>query len=1087
MCSGKIPLPVRSRYRTLKSVHLFRWLHHFKAATLALLALMILAAGAGLYRLNSHGFAGRWSERIGDELAQRGIHAEFESVRFSPTRGVIASKVRFFTDESRENVYARIPVLRFDVDRGKAFRGRLQIRRAYLQDAQLTIPVSDGLSLRINDLTGRASVDRHNRLRLEADRGNLEGMNFQLKIALDDFKIENLRGGTGPKAGTERWSSFTRDLLKELDQWSFHEGAPPLLKLQVKGSLDRPTSIRTAISLSAPELMRNGYAMKDVDLSGELGNRSLTVDALSFSDDTGNLSLQAHYDLEDKTGGYEGTSSIQIADLLRHFLQDDSLSELVSPRPPELNAHGKFSIHEDGLRLSAVGSLFCEHFSFLGIPFENINSEFSWQNGDIYLRNLIVKHEAGELTGELKVKDDLIQYRAKTSLPFSAYRPFVKEESGLERFLTESEFTEESRILVDARGTVWKSNLRDWDATGTFRVENFRYNGVPITLASADFYMSPLDYIFDNVQTVFDYREHERSKEFNGPESGAVTVRQIHFDAKTRLTSLTNLEGKVWPAPIMQLFMPKTARQFSRTYRFRKPPHLVANGIIDHRKPGGRSEVLTSIKADGLMDYTFLGKSLEISGLSGTVRSKYRQNEISGLKIETLGGTITGSLTHRSDPNHVTVRLQGQGLDLSKISNTYQFSKVVPGFLTASIAAEATEKQSAEAERRWDIEGACNLGKSSFNGTSISEGSTRFAVNPQGIYFTDGKLEFDYSDYVLKNRYGGPDRATLEVERIHHQKNKRTTEIVNLQGAAWLGPLISLADSRSGELVDQMFGFRQPPILSASGRFDHNKDGSGTLLDIRLTSPGIIDYEFLGKELQLTGVSAAIRSTLKRHEVSDLSFRTFGGTGAGTVAVSKTPEKETRIEAGIRWDNMSLSEIGRKFAFEKDAQGAITGRLDFTTIANQKNSLNGKGVIVLRNGQLFNVPIFGPLSLPLGTILGKEYSHEQARDASATFVLKNGVVLTNDFLTSTPSTTFVGEGSIDLTNQQMDLTMRMNARGLLGLVTLPLTPLKGLFQFRGQGPLKKPIWNAAPFTEPAEGRSHALFKDPPRAQIVPER
>ena len=205
------------------------------------------------------------------------------------------------------------------------------------------------------------------------------------------------------------------------------------------------------------------------------------------------------------------------------------------------------------------------------------------------------------------------------------------------------------------------------------------------------------------------------------------------------------------------------------------------------------------------------------------------------------------------------------------------------------------------------------------------------------------------------------------------------------------------------------------------------------------------------------------------------------------MAVSKTPEKETRIEAGIRWDNMSLSEIGRKFAFEKDAQGAITGRLDFTTIANQKNSLNGKGVIALRNGQLFNVPIFGPLSLPLGTILGKEYSHEQARDASATFVLKNGVVLTNDFLTSTPSTTFVGEGRIDLTNQQMDLTMRMNARGLLGLVTLPLTPLRGLFQFRGQGPLKKPIWAAAPFTEPAGGRSHAIFKDPPRAQIVPER
>ncbi|MAT47300.1 MAG: hypothetical protein CMO35_07720 [Verrucomicrobiaceae bacterium] len=1062
-------------------------MHHFKAATLALLALMILAAGVGLYLLNSHGFAGRWSERIGRELAQRGIHAEFESVRFSPTRGVIASKVRFFTDESRKEVYARIPVLRFDVDRGKAFRGKLQIRRAYLQDAQLTIPVSDDLSLQISDLTGRASVDRHNRLRLEADRGNLGGMNFQLNIALDDFKIENLRRGPESRTGTERWSNFTSDLLKELNQWSFHDGAPPLLKLEVKGSLNRPTSIRTAISLTAPELMRNGYIMKDVGLSGELGNRSLTIDTLSFSDDTGNLSLQAHYDLEDKTGGYDGSSSIQISDLLRNFFQDDSLSEIISPRPPEINARGKFSIHEDGLQLSAVGSLFCEHFSFLGIPFENINSEFSWQNGDIYLRNLTVKHQQGELTGEVKVQDDLIQYRAKTSLPFSAYRPFVREKSGLERFLTESEFTEKSRILVDARGTVWRSNLRDWDATGTFQVEDFRYNGIPITLATADFYMSPLDYIFDNVETIFDYREHERSKELNGPDSGVVTVRQIHFDAKTGLTRLSDLAGKVWPAPIMQLFIPKTAQQFAKTYRFRKPPHLEANGIIDHRKPGNRSEVLTSIKADGLMDYTFLGKSLEIAELSGAVRSSFHQNEIIDLKIKTLGGTVTGGLTHRSDPNRVTLRLQAQGLDLSRISNTYQFPREVPGFLTASIAAEATEKQSAESERRWDMQGACNLGKSSCNGVSISEGSTRFVVNPQGIYFTDGKLEFDYSDYVLKNRYGGPDRSTLRVEQIHHERSKRITEIVNLQGTAWPGPLISLADPRSGELIDQMFGFRQPPTLSASGRFDHKKPTTETLLDLRLTSPGVMDYEFLGKDLQLTAVSAAIRSTSNRHEVSDLSFRTFGGTGAGTIAVTRTPDQETLIDAGIRWDNMNLSEIGRKFAFEKDAQGAITGRLDFNTIANRKNTLNGKGVIGLRNGQLFNVPIFGPLSLPLGTVLGKQYSHEQARDASATFVLENGVVLTKDLLTSTTSTTFVGEGSIDLNNQQMDLTMRMNARGLLGLVTLPLTPLKGLFQFRGQGPLKKPIWNVAPFTEPAGGRSHAIFKNPPRAEIVPER
>ena len=69
----------------------------------------------------------------------------------------------------------------------------------------------------------------------------------------------------------------------------------------------------------------------------------------------------------------------------------------------------------------------------------------------------------------------------------------------------------------------------------------------------------------------------------------------------------------------------------------------------------------------------------------------------------------------------------------------------------------------------------------------------------------------------------------------------------------------------------------------------------------------------------------------------------------------------------------------------------------------------------------------------------------------------------------------------------LDMTIRMNARGLLGLVTLPLLPFNGLFQFRGQGSIEKPVWRSAPFTQPAAGKNHPIFRDPPRAQIVPER
>ena len=1070
----------------MKSVHLFRRLHHFKALALASLTLVVLGAFVGLYWLNSHGFAGRWSERIATELTRRGIHAEFESVRFSPTRGVIVKKVLFFTDETRREVYARIPVLRFEVDRGKAFRGKLQIRRANIEKAQLTVPVGEDLSLQIDDLTGRASVDRHNRLRLEADRGTLGGMKFQLKIELDGFQLGNLPDGLDTKTSSERRASFTRDLLKELARWSFPADGPPLLRLHVKGSLDQPTRIRTTISLTADELKRLNYPMEDVHISGELDSRALTIDALRFSDGGGQLSLQAHYDLEDRTGGYQGSSSIQITDLLRNGLQDDSLSQFVSPHAPQLDARGKFALGEEGIRLSAIGSLSCNHFRFLDIPFDKINTEFSWQNGDIYLRNLIVKHETGELTGEVKLKDDLVQYRARSSLPLSAYQPFMKEKAGLERTLADSKFTSESRILIDARGSIQRSNLRDWDATGTLRIENFFYNEVPIVLAAADFYMSPLDYIFDNVEAVFDYRTHERRKEFEGPASGTIRARQVHFDAETELTSLITLKGKAWPAPLLQLFLPDTARYIAETYRFRNPPSLVANGIIDHRNPDTRTDMLTEVTADGLTDCSFLGQSVEVSGLSGKINVRHRQNEITELTMEALGGRIDGSVTHRSHPDRLSIGLQCRDLDISKVSTTFDFSTVIPGSLTASVTAEASRDPGDDGTGKWGVEGSCKLGTCSYNEVPIAGGSTRFAIGPEGYTFTDGKLEFDYTDYLLRKRHGGPQRANMQVDRIQYHRENHTTDIANLTGSVWPGPLLRLVDSKGADLVDEMFGFHQPPLISTSGRADHSKPGTGTLLTSTVKGQGIIDYEFLDRTLQLTSASASIKTTPNRHEVKKLLFGTFGGTGGGEITVTSTPEESTLIEAGLRWDDLNLSEIGRTFEFEKAPQGKITGRIDFTTLAGRTDTLNGKGVIGLRNGQLFHVPIFGPLSLPLGTVLSKEFSHEQARDASTTFVLKNGVAFTRDFLTSTPSTTFVGEGSVDLVNKQVDLTMRMNARGLLGLVTLPLTPVKGLFQFRGQGPLSKPAWRSAPFTQPAGGRSHPIFKTP-RAKIVPER
>ena len=151
--------------------------------------------------------------------------------------------------------------------------------------------------------------------------------------------------------------------------------------------------------------------------------------------------------------------------------------------------------------------------------------------------------------------------------------------------------------------------------------------------------------------------------------------------------------------------------------------------------------------------------------------------------------------------------------------------------------------------------------------------------------------------------------------------------------------------------------------------------------------------------------------------------------------------------------------------------------------------MDGTGNIGLEQGELFKAPVFGPLSPLIAGIQGhKRASHETARDASANFLIEDGILYTDDFITSTDSLTVNAEGSIDLARKTLDITARADTEGLLKLVTLPLnlTGFTGLFQFKGTGPVSDPEWKNTPFTRPKKEKKPPLFAPPPKAQVVPE-
>jgi hypothetical protein len=167
--------------------------------------------------------------------------------------------------------------------------------------------------------------------------------------------------------------------------------------------------------------------------------------------------------------------------------------------------------------------------------------------------------------------------------------------------------------------------------------------------------------------------------------------------------------------------------------------------------------------------------------------------------------------------------------------------------------------------------------------------------------------------------------------------------------------------------------------------------------------------------------------------------------------------------------------------------GLLTGRIDFAITGGDIATMDGKGLVALENAELFSVPIFGPLSGVVSTVLDdKRAGFERAKHAFCTFDIKEGILRTPDFQSATTSVTFTGDGEVDLTARTIDFTARLNARGLLGLITLPLRPFYGLFQFRGTGPIDKTVWENVHFTSPPEEQNDLLLAPPPKARVVEE-
>jgi hypothetical protein len=315
------------------------------------------------------------------------------------------------------------------------------------------------------------------------------------------------------------------------------------------------------------------------------------------------------------------------------------------------------------------------------------------------------------------------------------------------------------------------------------------------------------------------------------------------------------------------------------------------------------------------------------------------------------------------------------------------------------------------------------------------------------LHFAEGALTCE-DIHVTRDEGTGSGTFTYDFK-------KHEVRISNIRSSLYPAEAILWIDPTTWKTVVP-YKFRRPPNIVANGVYQF-RGGKSTRLEIKVDGASGMDYVFLGKTLPFDRVSARLLFTHERLQISDVRADLLAGTLRGNADISLA-RNDPPYRATISTSEINFPRLTDLYFNYKTAQGLLGGSYEFTGLGNDWWTMRGSGKVEVSNGNVFAIPIFGPLSGILNHIVpGSGYSI--AHKANAEFTVENGIIHTEDFEAAGSLFSMLGNGDIHFLDDKLDFNLRLNMKGP-GIV---LMPMYKLFEYVGEGSLKKPDWHPKVF------------------------
>ncbi|MGH8093404.1 MAG: AsmA-like C-terminal region-containing protein, partial [Chthoniobacterales bacterium] len=335
----------------------------------------------------------------------------------------------------------------------------------------------------------------------------------------------------------------------------------------------------------------------------------------------------------------------------------------------------------------------------------------------------------------------------------------------------------------------------------------------------------------------------------------------------------------------------------------------------------------------------------------------------------------------------------------------------------------------------WRGEGTLALGRTRFRGVWMNSASA-------SLRFGDGLLAFE-NFRVVRDEGAGTGSVVYDNKRHELRLTNVQTTLKPSEAIMWVEP-------RFWEQVAP-YRFHHTPHVTTNGVVQFG-GGKETHLEINVDAPAGLDYTFIDKVLPFEKISGQLLFTDDRLQILNLKGSLFSGniTGGADMSLARKDHHYTANITVEKADFPSLTDLYFKY---KTSRGALSGQFDFGGMNADRKALRGSGRVEVTDGNVFAIPIFGPLS----DLLSKMFSgagYSIAHEATAPFTVKDGVIHTDKLRVSGKLFAMLGHGDINFLKNNLDFDIRVDAGGP-GAV---LMPLYKLFEYHGEGSLTKPIW-----------------------------